>query len=63
MTMGYTYDTLKRVVVDLDFRIAGGLKGLGHFKAGKASDDKDFMTMAEKTVAKLLDAIKLKSYK
>lgn len=58
--MGYTYDTLERVMIDLDMRIAGGLKGLGHFEAHQAKDDKDFMTQAEKAGKKLVEAISLK---
>lgn len=61
--MGYTYDTLERVMIDLDFRIAGGLKGLGHFEAHRAIEDKDFMDQAKKVGVKLVNAINLKNIK
>ena len=58
--MGYTYDTLKRFMVDLDMRVCGGLKGLGHFEAHKAAQDNKLMDEARKIGEQLVDAINLK---
>lgn len=58
--MGYTYETLKKVMLDLDIRISDGLKGLGYFEAGKVNQDKQFIEKAKIAGRKLVMAIDLK---
>ena len=59
--MGYTYDTLKRVMIDLNIRVCSGLKGLGHFESHGAAQDNKLMNEAKNAGAKLVDAINLKN--
>lgn len=59
--MGYTYDTIKRVMGNLDIRVSSGLKGLGYFEANKAIKDEKIMLEAKNTGAKLVRAIELKN--
>jgi len=58
--MGYTYETLKRVMVDLNIRISSGLKGIGHFKANEAMEDNKIMDEAKIAGEKIVTAIKFK---
>ena len=58
--MGYTYETLKRVMIDLDIRISSGLKGIGHFEAGEVLQDEKLMNEAKIAGERLVNAIKLK---
>ena len=58
--MGFTYETLKRVMVDLNIRISSGVKGLGHFEAHGAARDIKLMGEAKEAGEKLVNAIQLK---
>lgn len=58
--MGYTYETLKRVMIDLNIRVCGGLKGMGHFEAGEVLKDEKLMNEAKNAGEKLVNAINLK---
>lgn len=58
--MGYTYDTLKRFMVDMSIRVSSGMKGLGHFGADEAAKDIVLMTEARTAGKRLVDAIGLK---
>jgi len=58
--MGYTYDTLKRVMIDLNIRVSSGVKGLGYFESHEASQDNKVMDEARDAGKKIVDAIKLK---
>lgn len=58
--MGYTYETLKKVMEDLSIRVCGGLKGIGYFGAGEALRDKKIVDEAKGIGEKLVEAIKLR---
>lgn len=58
--MGYTYETLKKVMTDLNIRVCFGLKGSGHFEADGAVKDRKLMDEAKNAGVKLIRAIRLK---
>lgn len=58
--MGYTYETLKKVMLDLNIRISGGVKGIGYFGTDEASKDDKVMNEAKVAGKKLVNAIELK---
>ncbi len=58
--MGCTYETLKRVMIDLNIRVCCGLKSIGHFEAGEVLKDEKLMDEAKSAGEKLVDAINLK---
>lgn len=58
--MGYTFDTLKRVMEDLDIKVFNGIKGLGYFSKGESAKDKDIMEYSFNLGVKLVESIKLK---
>jgi multimeric flavodoxin WrbA len=58
--LGYTYETLKKIMIDLNIRISSGVKGIGCFGADEASKDEKIMNEAKNAGEKLINAIELK---
>lgn len=58
--MGYTYETLEKIMIDLNIRVSSGVKGIGYFGADEAVRDKKRMAEAKDAGEKLVNAIKLK---
>lgn len=58
--MGFTFETLKLVLNDLDIKVVDGIKALGYFKPGEVLDNNALLTRAHEAGERLITAIKLK---
>lgn len=59
--MGYTYETLNKVMTDLHIRVSKGIKGFGYFEADKAIQDEKIVSEAKIVGIRLVKALELKT--
>jgi multimeric flavodoxin WrbA len=58
--MGYTYNTLYKVMTDLDIKVCAGIKGFNYFGPDELKKDQEILRQAKTSAEQLLSAIKLK---